>query len=245
MSPLGTPLEGTMQLGLRDAARFLGVDENTVSRWVRKGELRARHVHDQYRFDRIDLLEFASTRGIPIAPEVLAAQADEAEALPSLADAIRAGGVHVDVPGGDKAEVLRAVVERLTLPPDLDRAFLHQMLVAREQLGSTALGRGIAIPHPRNPIVLRVPAPSVAVCYLAAPVDFEALDGKPVHTLFAVVSPSVRVHLHLLAVLGAALQDAEVLGLIGARAGEAALTEALDRIEAAFHQRRARTGAGA
>jgi nitrogen PTS system EIIA component len=226
-----------MQLDVRDAARFLGVDEATLYRWVRRGEIRALQVHDQYRFDRIDLLEFASTRGLPVAPEVLSDSA-AGQPMPRLCDAVRAGGVHPDVPAGDKASVLRAVVDRLRLPPGLDRDFLYQMLLAREQIGSTGLGGGIALPHPRNPIVLRVAAPSVAVCYLAAPVDFDALDGKPVHTLFTLVSPSVRVHLHLLAVLAAALHDPAVVAAIGRRADQAELVTELERVEGALAARR-------
>jgi PTS system nitrogen regulatory IIA component len=226
-----------MQLDVREAARFLGVDEATLYRWVRRGEIRAQQVHDQYRFDRIDLLEFASTRGIPVAPEVLS-DSPPGQPMPRLADAVRAGGVHLDIPAGDKASVLRAVVDRLPVPAGLDRDFLYQMLLAREQMGSTGLGNGIALPHPRNPIVLRVAAPSVAVCYLTAPVDFDALDGKPVHTLFTVVSPSVRVHLHLLAVLAAALHDGAIVGAITRRAGEAELVTELERVEAALAARR-------
>lgn len=233
----------TMQVDLREAARYLGVDEGTVTRWVRRGELRARQVHDRYRFDRIDLLEFASTHGIQVAPDMLTDGRDTVADVPTLVEAVRAGGVHRDVPGADASAVLRAVVDRLPLPQDLDRGFLHQMLVAREQLGSTGLGHGIAIPHARNPIVLRVPVPSVSVSYLAAPVDFAALDGQPVHTLFTLVTPSVRVHLHLLAVLAAALQDPGVRALVEARAGEPELLEALGRVEQELARRRGAPGA--
>jgi PTS system nitrogen regulatory IIA component len=227
-----------MHLDLRGAARFLGVDESTIQRWVRKGELSARSVNDeQYQFDRVDLLEFAAARGIQVPPDMVMREEDRGQ-LPRLADAVRAGGVHAAVPGGDTGSVLRAVVDRLPLPASVDRNFLFQMLLAREQLGSTGLGRGIAIPHPRNPIVLRVGSPAVAVSYLQSPVDFDALDGQPVHTLFTVVSPTVRVHLHLLAVLAAALHDEEVVALIGKRAGEAELVAALARVEDALLARR-------
>lgn len=227
-----------MQLDLRDASRFLGVDESTMHRWARRGEIPARLVHDQYRFDRVDLLEFASARGFEVSPEMLAEPDSGGHPLPGLADAVRAGGVHHDVPGADKATVLEAVVDSLRLPAGIDRGFLRQMLLAREQLGSTGFGHGIAIPHPRNPVVLRVSSPVVAVSYLAAPIEFEALDGKPVHTLFTLVSPSVRVHLHLLAVLAAALRDLDVLAAVQARAPEAELVEALARVEASLPQRR-------
>ena len=134
------------------------------------------------------------------------------------------------------------MVDALRLPTGLDRDFLYQMLLAREHLGSTGLGHGIAIPHPRNPIVLRVPAPAVAVSYLAKPVEYDALDGAPVHTLFTIVSPSMRIHLHLLAVIAAALGDPEVPKLIAARAPEPALVDAFDRVEAALERRRAGRG---
>ena len=227
-----------MQLSLRDAARILGVDESTLYRWVRRGELAAQRVHDQYRFDRVDLLEFASARGIAVAPDMLSDPETQVPALPLLSEAVRAGGVHHDVPGSDKASALRAMVDRLPVPAGIERGFLHQMLLAREQLGSTGLGHGIAIPHPREPIVLRVTAPTVSVAYLASPVEFDALDGRPVHTLFTVVSPSVRVHLHLLAVLTAALRDADVLAKVEGRAGEAELVAAIARVEAELAARR-------
>jgi len=230
-----------MQLDLREASLFLGVDEGTVYRWVKRGDLPGALVHDQYRFDRVDLLEFAAERGLKVRPEMVA-DTDGGPAQPSLAEAVRVGGVHPDLAGGDKAAVLRAVVDALPLPPDVDRAFLYQMLLAREQLGSTGVGHGIAIPHARNPVVLRVGRPAVAVSYLAAPVDFDALDGHPVHTLFTLVTPSVRIHLHLLATLAAALQDPEMQARVAARAGEPELVAAVARVEASLAERRARGG---
>lgn len=218
-----------MQLDLRDAARLLGVDENKVYRWVRRGELPAQRVHEQYQINRVDLLEFAAARGMPVSPELVERGA---AALPGLSEAVRAGGVHHAVPGGDKASVLEAVVARLPLPPRLERGSLLQMLLAREQLGSTGLGGGIAIPHPRNPLILRVEAPSVSVAFLAQPIEFEAIDGQPVHTLFTLVSPSVRVHLHLLAHLATALRDPEVLAKVQARASGPELIDAIARLEA-------------
>jgi PTS system nitrogen regulatory IIA component len=230
-----------MHLDLRDAAQLLGVDESTLHKWVRRGELSARRVHDQYRFDRVDLLEFASARGIQVPPELVGGL-DRGQPLPSLADAVRAGGVHADVPGTDKAAVLAAVIQALPVPPGVDRSFLLQMLLAREQVGSTGLGNGIAFPHPRNPVILRVPSPLVMVSYLAQPVDFDALDGKPVHTLFTLVTPSVRVHLHLLAMLATALHDPEVLGLVNLHTPGPQLIEALARVEAALPHRPLRAG---
>src|SRR5438132_6083481 len=98
------------------------------------------------------------------------------------------------------------MVTVMPLPAEIDRELLLGMLMAREALQSTGIGEGIAIPHVRNPIVLHVDRPSVTLCFLAKPIDFKALDGKPVHVLFTVVSTTVRTHLHLLARLAFALR---------------------------------------
>lgn len=226
-----------MQLTTRDAARLLGVPETTLERWLKSGELAATRVNDQYRFNKIDLLEFATARNLEISPQLLAEV--EQPALPSLAEALRAGGVHHGVSGADKATILRAVVDRLPLPGQADRDLLHRVLLAREALGSTGFGNGIAIPHPRNPIVLRIQKPEVAICYLDRPIDFEAVDGKPVHTLVTLVSPSTRTHLHLLATVAAALRDRTVLAKLQAKAGVDALAPEIARVEAAIAAKRA------
>lgn len=224
-----------MQLTARDAARLLGVPEETLERWLRTGELPATRVNEQYRLNKIDLLEFATARNLDISAELLAEV--EQPALPSLAEALRAGGVHRGVSGDDKGTILRAVVDRLPLPGQADRDLLHRVLLAREALGSTGFGNGIAIPHPRNPIVLRIQKPEVAICYLDKPIDFEAIDGKPVHTLVTLVSPSTRTHLHLLAVVAAALRDRAVLAKLKAKAGVEELLPEIARVEAAIAKR--------
>jgi PTS system nitrogen regulatory IIA component len=231
-----------MQLTARDAARLLGVSESTLGRWLRSGELAATRVNDQYRLNRLDLLEFASARNMDVSPDLLSDL--EHPQLPSLADAIRAGGVHRGIAGADKAAILREVVERLPLHGPAERDLLHRVLLAREALGSTGFGNGIAIPHPRNPIVLRIEKPEVAICYLEPPADFEALDGKPVHTLVTVVSPSIRTHLHLLAIIAAALHDPMVVARLEARAGAEALVPEIERLEAAVAERRAARAGG-
>jgi PTS system nitrogen regulatory IIA component len=224
-----------MQLTARDAARLLGVPEATLERWLRTGELVATRVNEQYRFNKIDLLEFATARNLEISPELLAEV--EQPALPSLAEALRAGGVHRGISGADKATILRAVVDRLPLSGPGDRDLLHRVLLAREALGSTGFGNGIAIPHPRNPIVLRIAKPEVAICYLDRPIDFEAIDGKPVHTLVTLVSPSTRTHLHLLAVVAASLKDRAVLAKLKAKAGLDELLPEIARVEAELGKR--------
>jgi PTS system nitrogen regulatory IIA component len=196
-----------MHLKTTDAAQALNVDEKTVLRWIKKDRLPAERVSGEYQINRVDLLEWATERGLKVDPIIFKAQDDDALPLPSLSQALEAGGIHCHVPGNDKETVLKNVVTLLDLPAELDPEFVLQVLLAREALGTTAIGDGIAIPHVRNPILLQLPVPKVALCFLSQPVDFAALDGKPVQILFTLTSPTVRMHLHFLSKLAYALRD--------------------------------------
>lgn len=196
-----------MHLNVRAAAGILGVSEKTVYRWLRQGHLPGHAVGDQLRFNRTELLEWATARGIAVTSGILDDAAAPAGGV-TLSEALAAGGVYEDVAGADKNEVLQAIVERVTLPPGLERDELLRVLLARESMGSTGVGNGIAIPHVRHPIVLHVAKAFVALCYLRAPIPFQALDGKPVHTVFVIVSSSVKGHLDLLSRLALALKHA-------------------------------------
>jgi len=225
-----------MQLTVRDAARLLGVTEQVLERWVRRGELPAQLVDDRYRVNRIELLEWAAQRKMPVSAEILEEPGLMARALPTLSLAVRAGGIHRGLGSGDRDRLLRDMVERLPAPPGFDREFLFQMVRAREHLGSTSLGNGIAIPHPREPIVLRVDRPAVAIYFADPPVDFG--DGPSVHTLCLLVSPSTRLHLHLLAAVAAALRDPAVAVKLAARAPDDEILAEIERVEEALSRAR-------
>jgi PTS system nitrogen regulatory IIA component len=194
-----------MQLRVRDAARIFGVSEPTILRWVKRDGLPAFSINGHYRFNRVDLLEWSNSRRRPMIPDA-AAEADRSGKFALLRQALGAGGIHHGVAGSDVASTLAAAAERLPLSP-ADRALAAQVLAEREKLGATALGEGIAIPHPRSPLIFPVEAPVTALCFLDRPADFGAADGKPVSALFLLLAPTVRTHLELLAELAAALQD--------------------------------------
>jgi PTS system nitrogen regulatory IIA component len=220
-----------MQLSVKDAASMLEVSEKTIYRWIKQGIIPCYKVNEQFRFNKAELLEWATSSRIKVSPEIFAEKEASASPLPTLVEALKAGGVEYRVEGGDLASVLRAVVDLLHLPEEVDREFLYQVLLAREDLGSTGIGEGIAIPHVRNPVVLHVAKPTITLCFLERPIDFRAIDDQPVDTLFTLISPSVRAHLHLLSRLGVALRDGEVRAALRARASRETLMEAFSRAE--------------
>ncbi|MFH1569347.1 MAG: PTS sugar transporter subunit IIA [Gemmatimonadota bacterium] len=203
-----------MQLTVRQVAQLLAVSEKTVYRWLGDRQLPGYRMRGQYRFNRAEILEWATANRVNVSPGLLQEAEDSTHPPPDLADALRDGGVFYRISGADREAVLRGAVEVLRLPDEVDREFLLQVLLAREQLASTGVGDGIAIPHARSPIVLHVSKPMVTLCFLEKPVEFGALDGKPVDALFTVISPTVRAHLHLLSQLAFALRDVRYKSLI-------------------------------
>ncbi len=218
-----------MQLTVRQAASYLDVDEATVRRWIRTRGLPAHRVDERLHLNAIELWEWATAQNVPVSRRLLEQARRQPDEVPALGDLLAAGGIHHDVGGRDKGAVLREIVGRLPLPEDVDRDFLITVLEAREAMGSTGIGNGIAIPHVRNPILLRVRAPFVTLCLLQHPVDFEAIDAKPVHALFTVISTSVPVHLRILGQLGLVLRDEELRRLLAERRSAA---EILGRVRA-------------
>ncbi len=198
-----------MRLGVRDVAHLFGVSEKTVYRWVAQDKLPVYKMSGQHRFNRSELLDWATSHRIAVSPQILVESDDEELPVPTLSEALGSGGIFYRVGGKDKASVLARVVAVMPLPDEVDRKFLHEVLLARETLGSTAIGGGIAIPHARNPIVLHIAKPAVTLCFLDEPVEYGALDGKPVDILFTIVSPTVKAHLSLLSRLAFGLQDPE------------------------------------
>ncbi len=196
-----------MNLSVKDAARLLNVSEKTIYRWIKQEIVPAYRVHEQYRFNRAELLEWATSRRMGVSSELCHEPETDAVPLPSLSEALEAGGVFYRVGGTTRDEVLTDVAQHLRLPDEVDRSYLQQVLVARECIASTGIGDGIAIPHPRNPVLMHITKPTLTLCFLEQPVNFNALDGKRVNILFAVITPTLRSHLHLLSKLGFVLHN--------------------------------------
>jgi PTS system nitrogen regulatory IIA component len=231
-----------MHLNIREVSRLLKVSEKRVNEWIRRGILRADPVNHQYQLHRSDLLELASSREIDVQAEIFAASEPDRGYAPLLVDALRAGGIFRGAGGADKPTVLRGIVDTLTLPPKVDREGVVQFLLAREAMGSTAIGEGIAIPHVRRPILLSGSAASISLYLLERPVDFGAPDDKPVFAIFLIISPTARTHLQLLSRLSFALHDSELRTALARCAPSAEIVAEFQRVEDAI-QRRARKDA--
>ncbi len=220
-----------MMIDLKEVSKILSLSEKTIYRLIAKNEIPTYKLGGSYRFDRVELLEWATSKKLPVSPKLFDETIDPSDAMPSLSEAISAGGIHYRIAGIDKESVIRGIVDIIAPHGDADKEFLVSALMARENLGTTAIGDGIAIPHVRTPLIFHVDRPLVAICFLSNAIDFGALDHKPVDTLFTIITNSVRSHLHILSRLSFALHRPEVRKVIKSSSKPEDITRTLKGFE--------------
>lgn len=119
----------------------------------------------------------------------------------ALADHLCEESVCMNVKAGERDEALRELLENLAehskLPQDQVEPSLEALL-AREKLGSTALGKGVAVPHAR---VEELGETLVAFGYSEEGIEFDALDGQPVQYFFLIIAPEEE-HEEYVALMG-------------------------------------------
>jgi PTS system nitrogen regulatory IIA component len=153
-----------------------------------------------------------------------------------LSALVEGGGVFYDVAGDSVDTVMAEFIKLLPGPfspsPQGDREFRAALLKAvleREALMPTGMGRGIALPHPRNPVA--GDAQFVAVAFPALPIDWKALDGRPVHSILFIVSASSKFHLRTLSKINFLCTDETFISLLKSRAPAAAIVQTIQEAE--------------
>ena len=135
----------------------------------------------------------------------------------------------VNVPGGSKKRALEQIANLIGREvPELDTQAVYEALIAREKLGSTGFGNGIAIPHCR---LKGCETPVSALLHLDHAIDFDAIDGAPVDLLFVLLVPEAATdaHLELLRQIASMLDRKEVREkLRSAKSNEALYQVVLD-----------------
>jgi PTS system nitrogen regulatory IIA component len=151
-----------------------------------------------------------------------------------LIDLVERGGFFYAVPGATPKEVLTNVIDLIPPPLFPDKKLLLKAILEREALMPTAIGHGIALPHPRNPLLTDPRSQFVGIVFLEQPVDWKALDGEAVHTLLLIVSASAKLHLDTLSKINFFCQQDVFRALLRERAPREAITAALREAESAW-----------
>ena len=122
-----------------------------------------------------------------------------------LRDLFTEDAVKLDLESETKGDVLRELVGLLALDPKSEET-LYKTLKRRENLGSTGIGKGLAIPHCRSLVVSRL---RLAYGRKKSGLDFDSIDGAPVHNFFLIIAPPLEVSNQYLPVLGKIAQFAK------------------------------------
>lgn len=129
------------------------------------------------------------------------------DATVNLLDFLPEGAILLDLKGQNKKEILKEMVQILSGAHQVKNSNgILDALLEREELGSTGIGQGIAIPHGKSESVGKVVA---ALGFSKKGIDFDALDGEPVYLFFMLVAPpnAAGIHLKILAKISRLLKD--------------------------------------
>jgi nitrogen PTS system EIIA component len=244
-----------MDLKIKDVAELLNVSEKTIRRWLADGKIPAYRLNSQYRFSRIEIenwvmscklskdvaspLGFSEMIGTS-SEETLADEAEDSlEAKAgigiqqfSLFRAVHKGGV-LRAAASSKEEIISNTVKQSAKILGCDADILTDLLLDREKLMPTALNHGIAVPHTRE-FVFKGPFDVVIVVFPDKPIEYGALDGLPIHTLFFLFASGDKHHLHLLAKIAHLSSNPDMLQFLKTRPDKQLFLERLQEWEASL-----------
>jgi PTS system nitrogen regulatory IIA component len=200
---------------LQDLARMLGADARRLERMAERGEIPCQKVGGQFRFHRAQITEWLQQSMGSMHRDHLAevdagitAHREIHENEPIITPLLRPEAMTTQLQSRGKKGVLRELVT-LSQATGLvyDEQALLEAVLVREELCSTALEGGIAMPHPRRPLPYDIADSVLVVARVSRGIVFGALDGKLTDLFFLTASQDDHHHLHVLARLFRMLHD--------------------------------------
>ncbi len=206
---------GVSLLSIKQVAKYLGVSEKTVYRLVKKGEIPAIKVGNQWRFNQQEIDGWLRLER----PEAYVAEHFD-EFLPEsdspllIYSLLKKDGMFFGIPGKTREESLLNAIKVIKLDSQINRDELLSALIDRERLCSTGIGQAIALPHPRHPHEFKFTCSRMFLFFLENKVDFEAIDNLPVDKLFFIFARNIIEHLHILSALTRLFHEKEFRQLL-------------------------------
>ena len=200
-----------MDLKMKDVAELLQVSEKTIYRWISGNKIPAYRINYQYRFNKEEISDWMMRNRIVSKnmPDLRSANQPV-----SILELLYKGGFHYRIDGNEMKDVIKNSVRLIPTPPEISKEAIISSLIDREEMMTTAFGHGIAVPHPRVPIITNIESESVSFCFLNNPVDFGAMDGDLVRVLFIILSADPKRHLGILSKITYFLQQPDFIHLL-------------------------------
>jgi len=194
-------------LTIPEVVNLLRVPETTIRRWIQQGEFPCTIRNGKPLINQATLISWAEAKHLRLGSSALGKKGNLVS--DNLMTALELGGTHYGLVGEDRDAVLRQLPEQLKLNK-ISPKKLGTLLLERENQSSTALGKGVAVPHPRYPLPISKSQSRVDVFFLPTAVEWDAPDGQPVKILFLLLSAESSHHLKILSQIAGLLRQAGV-----------------------------------
>ena len=148
-----------------------------------------------------------------------------------LAVLIHRGGIFFDVEGNTPEEIYSKISSMIKMPEGLTSEQICNALCAREQVLSTAVGNGIALPHARSSIIKNSDDQQICIVYLKNPIDMKAPDEREVFVMFILLAHNSQIHLKVLSSLAALFRDSKFKKALELRSDEATLSSIIKELD--------------
>ncbi len=193
------------QLSIEEVVEKLNISVDTLNSWIKNDKFPVSSGGTIVTFNEGDIdkwiskhLQSANQRIQDHHQNSLSATASPTRIGRSMLDFVKRGCIRYNIEGTTVEEVIHNAMAEFPLPNGISHAEIAQLILDRERIVTTALCKGVAVPHTNKPILSNPEEECVGIFFLRNPVDFKALDRKPVSVIFIMLSAGRRTHLQML-----------------------------------------------
>lgn len=201
-----------MNLNIKNVSELLGVSEKIIHQWIKEKKIPSYKIGYQYRFNKEELKNWILKKGLKVSSQIFGTE--ETGKKVKIVDLLERGGIYYQVKGNQIIDVIKNVIELMPTPSEITKDTIIYQLIEREEMMPTSIGKGIAIPHPRNPLIADIENERIALCFLKNPFKYQSFDQIPIHTLFILLSANSKRHLQILSKISFLCQQDEFIELL-------------------------------
>jgi PTS system nitrogen regulatory IIA component len=204
---------------LSEVAAYLKLSEKTVLRMVHGNKIPCAKVASQWRFVRAVIDDWLISKMKVVPKNDLSGLIESGSISVPLSRLIKKDLILMDIKPGTKKDVL----EQLSRPvlqnnEVIDKSGFLEKLIRREKMATTAIGKGVAIPHMRNPGENPVPGPTLVLGICKTGTDFESVDNGKTFLFFLLCTDSEVVHLRVMGRIVRLMRDENTVSrLVGSK----------------------------
>ncbi|MBI9099832.1 MAG: PTS sugar transporter subunit IIA, partial [Spirochaetaceae bacterium] len=199
-------------LTMTELSAYLKLSEKTLQKMIRNSEIPCTKIANQWRFSRNMIDDWLRSRMEVIPKNDLSRLIEKEYDIVPLSRLIDEKSIIMNLQSQSKIGILTELADKAIENKLIsDKNYLIKKLIEREELTSTAIGNGIALPHLRRPSTEIINEPKIVIGISKNGIDYDSTDGNPTHIFFLILSDSEVVHLRILSKLSGILRNDEAV----------------------------------